>query len=76
MRNRLVFRLWRRLPRLERHPAWEEPEQPPWLRINPDADVDSVPDRPQPGDLSMRQVVEDFLTEPEEEEEAEEEQAP
>lgn len=67
MRNRPLSRWWWPWPRVARRQSWEEPAQPPWLRINPDADVDAVPDRTQPGDLSMRQAVEEFLVEGDEE---------
>lgn len=48
--------------------GWSEPGLPPWVKINPESEPGLATD-PQPGDMSMRAVVEEFL-ESEEDEEA------
>ena len=40
--------------------VWSEPQLPPYVKINPDADPDPEVTL-QPGELSMRAVTEEFL---------------
>jgi hypothetical protein len=52
---------------------WSEPRLPRWVKINPHADPDTVNENlTQPGEISMREVAEEFLAEPEDAEEDEE----
>lgn len=44
---------------------WSEPRLPRWVKINPQADPEIVDEKlPQPGEISMREVAEEFLAEP------------
>jgi hypothetical protein len=44
--------------------VWSEPELPKYVKINP-LSAPGASDGPQPGDISMRAVAEEFLEEDE-----------
>ncbi len=50
----------------KRRVVWSEPKLPPYVKINPEAERDPETTL-QPGDMSMRAVTEEFLSQEEEE---------
>ena len=58
----------RRWINARRKVVWSEPELPPYVKINPGAELGPA-GTIQPGDISMGAVARDFLEAPETEEE-------
>ena len=50
--------------------VWSEPQQPPYVKINPDSGPGLGDEGLQPGDISMGAVAQEFLQADEGEEEA------